>query len=348
MTTLIHPDKALVDTNVKQVPLLAPCEHFAGSERFIKKALQIQSEMGPVFDITIDLEDGAPKDREQENLDCAVEMIRSDTNQFNRVGVRIHDFGNEWWKKEAETLMSTVGDKIAYITLPKLYNVDQYSLMTSAINSFATQNNVPMPKLHVIMETQQAWDNLHWIARQGGFMGELEVLDFGLMDFTADFQGVIPRSAMESPGQFDNALVRTAKADLVRLSLLHGIVPAHNVTLDTQSQGRAQEDAERARREFGFLRMWSISPGQIPQIIKGMQSVFEDVDRSGRVLLAAQEASWGPIKFEDKLEDRATYRYHWSMVKQARSTGVELSKEVEERLFSPDGSSVEEIAEITN
>ena len=59
---LVHPKDALFGGE-KPFPLIIPsCEHFAGSEKLILKALQgMQDTVGPVFDITCDCEDGAAK-----------------------------------------------------------------------------------------------------------------------------------------------------------------------------------------------------------------------------------------------------------------------------------------------
>jgi hypothetical protein len=54
------------------VPALAACDHYAGSERFMRKALELQAERGGAFDVTLDLEDGAPVGREREHADLAV------------------------------------------------------------------------------------------------------------------------------------------------------------------------------------------------------------------------------------------------------------------------------------
>jgi len=324
---MIHPDEALVDTNVKVVPTIPVCEHFCGNKRFAWKALEMQNHRGPVFDITFDLEDGAPKGREQENLDDAIEVVSSFKNQFNQVGVRIHDYHNEWWKKEVGALMKEVGHRIAYVTIPKVYNAQQLLEMTSKIQGMTPGRVVP---IHVIIETQAALDDIQNIAK---VKNGLQVLDFGLMDFTADYQGTVLATAMESPMQFDHRLVGAAKAETVRVAILNGLIPSHNVTLNTDSHTQAYEDASRARTEFGFRRMWSISPTQVDQIINGMKAGI-DADHSCGVLMAAQDAAWGPIKYEGKLEDRATYRYHWSMVKQAKAMGIPLPEKAEERFFA--------------
>ena len=65
MNTLVHPNDALFKGE-KAFPVIPSCEHFAGSEKLILKALQIQDELGPIFDITCDCEDGAAAGQERE------------------------------------------------------------------------------------------------------------------------------------------------------------------------------------------------------------------------------------------------------------------------------------------
>ena len=55
---LTHPNEALF-TGEKPFPMIPVCEHFAGSEKLITKALSLQETLGPIFNITCDCEDGA-------------------------------------------------------------------------------------------------------------------------------------------------------------------------------------------------------------------------------------------------------------------------------------------------
>ena len=66
MNNLVHPNDALFKGE-KAFPVIPSCEHFAGSEKLILKALQIQAELGPIFDITCDCEDGAAAGQEIEH-----------------------------------------------------------------------------------------------------------------------------------------------------------------------------------------------------------------------------------------------------------------------------------------
>jgi citrate lyase subunit beta/citryl-CoA lyase len=47
----VHPNDALFGGE-KPFPLIPACEHFAGSEKLILKALGLQGTIGGVFDIT--------------------------------------------------------------------------------------------------------------------------------------------------------------------------------------------------------------------------------------------------------------------------------------------------------
>jgi len=111
-------------------------------------------------------------------------------------------------------------------------------------------------------------------------------------------------------------------------------VPAHNVTLDLKNVYQTNADARRARDEFGFLRMWSIYPAQIQPIVDAMAPDFKEVARACAILLAAQQASWGPIQHEGDLHDRATYRYFWELVQRARVSGQTLPADAEAAFFN--------------
>jgi citrate lyase subunit beta / citryl-CoA lyase len=145
--------------------------------------------------------------------------------------------------------------------------------------------------------------------------------------------GAIASSNMRSPGQFEHPLIARAKTDIVAAALAHGVVPAHNVSLDLASPYNVFRDAWRARSDFGFLRMWSIHPTQIQPIIDAMKPDLGEVADASEILLAAQRADWGPIRHHGELHDRATYRYFWELLQKAKATGVALPPEAETAFF---------------
>ena len=156
----------------------------------------------------------------------------------------------------------------------------------------------------------------------------MQVLDFGLMDFISGHHGAIPASAMKSPGQFEHELLSRAKAEVCAAALGAGVIPCHNVTLDLKNKYQTYNDASRANKEFGFLRMWSIYPTQIQPIVDAMAPDFSEVKDACDILIAASAASWGPIQHAGDLHDRATYRYFWQLVQRAHVAGQALPEQV--------------------
>jgi citrate lyase subunit beta/citryl-CoA lyase len=319
--SLVTPRAALYDGEASPPPSLPPCVHYAGNERFIRKALSLQAEHGPVFDIACDCEDGAPLGGERAHAAMLAGLIGGDDNRFSRVGARVHDVHHPAWQTEVDVLLDGAGDRIAFLTLPKAGGTGDVERFLAHVADRASQlglkRTVPVS---VLVETPGAVHDAWRIAALPGVVS----LDFGLMDFVSAHRGAIPVSAMSSPGQFEHALVRRAKCEIVAAALAHGVVPAHNVTRALDDAGRAGADARRARDEFGFLRMWSIHPGQIAPIVEAMRPAARDVDEAQAILHAAQDAGWSPLRIGGELHDRASYRQAWSTLQRAHAAGAPL------------------------
>jgi citrate lyase subunit beta/citryl-CoA lyase len=182
---------------------------------------------------------------------------------------------------------------------------------------------------HVLIETHGALREVWDIAA----LSAVESLDFGLMDFVSAHHGAIPGSAMQSPGQFEHPLVVRAKCEISAAALANGAVPSHNVTTELKDLDVIRDNAQRARKEFGYLRMWSIHPNQIMPIFEAMRPDFSEVEDAAAILVAAQDCEWGPIQHHGKLHDRASYRYYWELLARARATGMSLREDIKQRFF---------------
>jgi citrate lyase subunit beta/citryl-CoA lyase len=329
MSTRVHPNEALFDAE-KPFPVIPSCEHFAGSEKLMLKALEMQTKLGPVFDITCDCEDGAAAGQEAEHAKMVARVISSEANANAMMGVRIHDFSHPHWRADVDILVPQIGNKVAYITLPKSTEASQIQTMVDYIKQVAKDNGIERAiPIHVLVETHGALRDIWQIAK----VDWIQVLDFGMMDFVSGHYGAIPASCMRSPGQFDHPLLARAKTELVAAALANGIVPAHNVTLDLKNVEQTKSDAGRARNEFGFMRMWSIYPTQVEAIVAALQPDYSEVEDAQGILLAAQQADWGPIQYKGELHDRATYRYFWQLLQRANVSGLELSDETRAAFF---------------
>ena len=324
-----HPDHVLFQGE-KPFPILPAVDHYAGSEKLMKKALSVQHELGPVFDITCDCEDGAHAGAEAEHARMAAGIVMSEDNRFGRVGARIHDITHPHWEQDVDILVGLAGSRLAFLTIPKVRSAADAARQIECIRSAEERHGVEREiPVHVLIEThgalRDAWD----IAA----LDRVESIDFGLMDFVSGHHGAIPGSAMRSPGQFEHPLVIRAKCDIAAAALANGVVPSHNVTTELKDIDYIRRDAERARKEFGYLRMWSIHPNQVVPIIEAMRPDFTEVEEAASILIAAQDKHWGPIQHAGKLHDRASYRYYWELLKRARATGMTVPDEAAQRFF---------------
>lgn len=325
-----HPEEVLFQGE-RAFPALPACEHYAGNEKFIRKAFALQAELGPVFDLTCDCEDGAASGSEREHATLVASLINSSENRFKRAGVRLHDPGHAAFRQDVDILVAEAGASIAYLTVPKPTSSDQAAQAFDYIRERAARAGLTAcPPLHVIIETQSALRDVFRIAALPG----LEALDFGLLDFVSDHRGAVPATAMRSPGQFEHRLIARAKVEIAAAALAHGLMPTHNPCLDLANEQAPANDARRARQEFGFLRMYSIHPSQILPIVEAMRPAEDDVRRAAEILVAAQRAGWGPVRHNGEMHDRASYRFFWDLLKRARTTGVSLPADAERSFFA--------------
>lgn len=325
----LHPAQVLF-AGEKPFPALPAVDHYAGAEKLMLKALKLQQELGPVFDITCDCEDGAAAGAEAEHAHMVVEMVNGAENHFGRVGARIHDITHPHWQRDLEILIGGAGHRLAFVTLPKVRSMADAATQINELRRVEAACSLARAlPVHVLIETHGALREAWEIAALEG----VESLDFGLMDFVSGHHGAIPGSAMKSPGQFEHPLIVRAKADIAAAALANGVVPSHNVTTELRDVAVIRHDADRARREFGYLRMWSIHPNQILPIVAAMQPDFTEVEEAVEILISAQDTAWGPIQHKGRLHDRASYRYYWELLQRARHTGVELPHEIRQRFF---------------
>ncbi|CAN5463934.1 aldolase/citrate lyase family protein [soil metagenome] len=315
----MHPSKVLFQ-GTRQPVTLPACDHYAGSEKLMKKSIVLQQEMGPVFDITLDCEDGASAGNEEAHARLVGSLIASADNRFNRIGARVHDVRSEFFEQDVEIICKEAAKRLAYMVLPKPESAADVTHSLSIINRIAKKfGRINLP-VHVLIETHGALAEVRTIAA----ISQVECLSFGIMDFVSAHYGAIPGSAMRSPGQFTHPLVVRAKLEIAAACHAYGKVPSHNVTTEIKDTAVVAGDANRAFAEFGYTRMWSIHPDQIKPILKSFSPRVSEVNEASQILLEGQNVQWGPIKFNGKLHDRASYRYYWTVLQRAKSSGLPL------------------------
>ena len=301
---------------------LPVCDHYCGTEVRMKKALALQQELGPCFDITFDCEDGAPIGEEVHHAHLVAQLIKSPENQFGRVGVRVHDPQSLHFTQDIEILIKECASRLAYITIPKIESAVQVSHLIEQINFKAAQHEVTaLIPIHVLIETHTSLADAMQIAS----LQQIECLSFGLMDFVSAHHGAIPASAM-NVDQFKHPLIQRAMLDISAACHRFAIIPSHNVCTEIHDVARIRDDCLKAKDLFGYTRKWSIHPNQIPIIVEAFSPQNHQVDEAIKILQAAQKALWGPIQFEGKLHDRASYRFYWMVLQRAKNSGKNFSE----------------------
>jgi citrate lyase subunit beta/citryl-CoA lyase len=290
----------------------------------MRKSLQLQSEMTQefgtcVFDVTLDCEDGAPVGGEAEHAALVTELaLAADANA--RVAVRVHAVDHPSFEADIAVIAGKAGQRLSHIMIPKVESVSDVERAEQALLAAGTTE---LP-IHVLIESPTAVHNAFAIAGHA----RVQSLSFGLMDFVSTHNGAIPAVAMQSVGQFTHPLVVRAKLEIASACHAHGKVPSHCVVTEFSDPNAMRAAAERAAKEFGCTRMWSIHPSQIRPILEALSPPTAEIELASDIVMAGFRAQWAPISYQGHLHDRASYRFYWQVLERAHSTGRHLANEV--------------------
>ncbi len=317
-----HIDNILYEST-KQPLVLPVCDHYAGTLSRLETMLLKQQEVNFPFDITADCEDGAIVGQEQFQIDMITKCLAHPLHQKNqkngrRLGVRTHDAQHLFFEKEIRRFVSAeiVPD---YLVLPKIRDISDLKQQIQLIEHEEKKGS-HISEIHVVIETHGAIRDVFEIAAHP----RVACLSFGIMDYVSSFLGTIPHSAMKTPGQFDHPLIQDAKVRISKAANTFGKIASHNVCVRLENPEFAFEDAYQAHHLFGFMRMWSIHPSQIEHIHKAFNILDNDLLLAQEIITKALSSSFGPIKHEHQLHDRASFRYHWTLIKRAKTQGLKL------------------------
>ena len=319
-----HPRDVLLGAQAGSVQLPV-CDHYSGVEARMRKSLQLQAEMTQefgtcVFDVTLDCEDGAPVGGEAEHAALVTELALSAAPEA-RVAVRVHPVDHPSFQADMATVAGQAGQRLTHIMVPKVESVADVQVAEQALLAAGAKDLA----LHVLIESAGAVHRAFDIAAHP----RVQSLSFGLMDFVSAHGGAIPSSGMSSAGQFTHPLVVRAKLEMASACHAFGKVPSHCVVTEFNDTSAMRAAAERAAREFGYTRMWSIHPAQIRPILDAMSPNAAEIELASEIVLAAQAADWAPISHKGQLHDRASYRFFWQVLQRAHSTGRQLPADVQ-------------------
>ena len=327
------PREALYEAG-ERAPDLPVCDHYAGTEARMVKSLELQAKLGPVFDVTLDCEDGAPVGGEVEHAELIAGLVNGEHNVHGRAGARGLPPDHPRFEAVLDVLVGRAGARLAYLMLPKARDAAALARACDAVDEAARRHGLARAiPLHALVETHGALRDVMQLAAHP----RIESLSFGLMDFVSAHRGAIPLHAMTAAGQCEHPLVVRAKLEIAAACHAYGKTPSHCVVTEFRDTDAVALAARRAVSEFGYTRMWSVHPQQIEAIVEAFAPTVAEVDLAIEVLSAAQDAHWAPIRHalagQDQLHDRASYRYFWQVLERAHRTGQPLPAEVRLRFF---------------
>ncbi|MBN8486690.1 MAG: CoA ester lyase [Burkholderiales bacterium] len=329
-----HPAEVLFEEG-DAVPEIPVCDHYCGVEARMRKSLQLQAELGPVFDVTLDGEDGAPVGGEVEHAHLIAELVDSPLNLHGRVGARVVPVDHPAFQPMLDALLPRAGARLAYLMIPKPRHLADLQAGARAVDDTLARAGITRElPLHALVETHGALRDVVALAAHP----RIESLSFGLMDFVSAHRGAIPQSAMGVQGQFDHPLVLRAKLAIAAACHGAGKVPSHCVVTEFKDLDSLAAAARRAAQQLGYTRMWSIHPDQIRPIVAAFAPATDEVEQALEIIVAAQDADWAPIRHRhagrEQLHDRASFRYFWQVLQRAQRTGAGLPEEAARRFFA--------------
>ena len=312
-------------------PFIPVCDHYCGTEALMRKSLALQAQLGPIFDVTLDNEDGAPVGAELKHAQLIGQLLESPENRWGRVGVRLLAPDHPQFETVLQAVLQSQTAP-AYLMLPKIQSLKQLQYAIDLIDA----NNEQSIAIHALIETHGALREVHTIAAHP----RIQSLSFGLMDFVSAHRGAIPAGAMTAQGQFSHPLIVRAKLEIAAACHAYGKVPSHCVVTEFTNTAALKKATQQAAHELGYSRMWSIHPNQILPIVQSFTPTLDQIQECLAILKAAYAAHWAPIRYHDTLHDRASYRYYWHCLVRAQNLSVvgnaDYQRQLQEVLHNSD------------
>jgi len=289
------------------------CDHYAGSVAFALKAIAIQEDIGPYFDITLDLEDGAKKGNEEKLADEFLEILLGNRNKFKKIGLRLPAFDNPLFTIFSSRFLSNACDILHHITIPKINDYTHFKNVKTSLEEHLKSSSHKLPPLHILAESHNITGELDKIAADES----VRSLDVGIMDYISSFHGRLSMKEAEGMNELENPLLIDFKIQVSLSAARNGKIATHSVCRDYQNKEQIEKFCSHAKK-LGFSRMWSIHPFQIPIIIRMLNPSEEEINEAMEILKSAEANGWGPISYKGLLHDYASYRYYEAILRRAK------------------------------
>ncbi len=294
-------------------------------------------EVVPTVDIILgNLEDAIPMADKEAARRGLIDVARRIDFGATQLWTRVNSLDSPWFLDDLTEIVSTVGDKIDVIMIPKVEGAEDIHYVDRLLAQLEAKAKLSRPiLLHAILETARGMVNIDDIC---GASPRMQGLSLGPADLAANRRMKTTRVGGGHPDYvvrqdpdgndpdaprpvFQQDLWHYTLARMVDACVTHGILPFYGPFGDIKDVV-ACEDQFRNAYLLGCVGAWSLHPVQIDIAKRVFSPRPEDVAQAQRVIDAMGDGT-GAIMLDGKMEDDAS-------VKQCRVV-VELARQLASR-----------------
>ena len=238
--------------------------------------------------VCIELEDGiAIKDKDEARKNTIEALKTLEVKSGVELVVRVNCQRTKFGLLDLEAFISSKL-KVKAIMLPKVKNPDEIKF----IDDLLTDCNLDTD-LHVIMETNEALQNIYDIAHSSK---RIVALYFGGVDMAAE---------LRVPNSYENLLY--ARSKLVHAGASVGIDVIDVPYLDLEDMDGMKKEAELVR-DLGFTGKGSIHPKQINVLNEIFTPSKEEISKAKKIVDQFSESDTGLVVIDGKLIEKPVLR----------------------------------------
>jgi len=238
--------------------------------------------------VCIELEDGiAIKDKDEARKNTIEALKTLEVKSGVELVVRVNCQRTKFGLLDLEAFISS-NLKVKAIMLPKVKTSDEIKF----IDDLLTDCNLDTD-LHVIMETNEALQNIYDIAHSSK---RIVALYFGGVDMAAE---------LRVPNSYENLLY--ARSKLVHAGASVGIDVIDVPYLDLEDMDGMKKEAELVR-DLGFTGKGSIHPKQINVLNEIFTPSMEEISKAKKIVDQFNESDTGLVVIDGKLIEKPVLR----------------------------------------
>ena len=238
--------------------------------------------------VCIELEDGIAIKDKNEARKNTIEALKSlEVKNDVELVVRINCQRTKFGLLDLEAFISS-GLKVKALMLPKVKTPDEITFIDDLLTDSGLDTD-----LHVIMETNEALENIYDIAHASK---RTVALYFGGVDMAAE---------LRVPNNYQNLLY--ARSKLVHAGASVGIDVIDVPYLDLEDMEGMKKEAELVR-DLGFTGKGSIHPKQINVLNEIFTPPQEEITKAKKILDQFSESDTGLVVIDGKLIEKPVLR----------------------------------------